>query len=74
MIDEPAITQRHRLLAGHLSPRELRLWAAAEASAYGHGGIAAMSRATGIAATTIRRAQREFRARQPATDARRASG
>jgi len=37
MINERQIAQRHRLLAPHLSDRELRLWGAAEATAHGPG-------------------------------------
>jgi len=64
-IDEPSIAQRYQLLAPHLSERELRLWAAAEAAAYPKGGIAAVSRATGIKPATIRRTQRQLDAAEP---------
>lgn len=39
----------------------MRLWAAAEADACGHGGVAAVSRATGIARSTISRGRAELR-------------
>ena len=58
--DEVAIGDRFRLLAGELEERALRLWAAAEATALGRGGTAAVVRATGIAASTIRRGRAEL--------------
>jgi len=50
MIDEEAIGERYRALAGELDERRRRLWAAAEARSHGHGGLAAVVRATGMAA------------------------
>src|SRR3989304_3418075 len=41
MIDEEAIGERYRALAGELDERRRRLWAAAEARSHGHGGGAA---------------------------------
>jgi hypothetical protein len=61
MIDERQITQRYRLLAPHLSDREMRLWAAAEATAHGPGAIAAIARVTGLSPSMIKRAQQELR-------------
>jgi transposase len=58
--DEAAIGDRFRLLAGELDERSLRLWAAAESVALGWGGTAAVARATGIAASTIRRGRVEL--------------
>ena len=55
-----AIGDRFRLLAGGLDERALRLWAAAEATALGRGGTAAVARATGIAPSTIRRGRVEL--------------
>jgi transposase len=60
VVDETAFTEKFQMLAGRLDERGLRLWAAAEASAYGWGGTAAVARATGIAASTIRRGQLEL--------------
>ncbi len=54
MIDEDAVGERYRALAGELDERRRRLWAAAEARSHGRGGIAAVARATGIAENTIR--------------------
>ena len=55
MIDEVAIGEKFRALAGELNERQRRLWAASEARAAGRGGIAATARATGISVPTIRK-------------------
>ena len=55
MIEEHAIGERYRALAGEFDERRRRLWAAAEARACGRGGIAAVARATGISVGTIKR-------------------
>ena len=55
MVDEAAIGERFRALAGELNERQRRLWAASEARAAGRGGIAATARATGISVETIRK-------------------
>lgn len=55
MVDEVAIGERFRALAGELNERQRRLWAASEARAAGRGGIAATARATGISVPTIRK-------------------
>ena len=55
MADEIAIGERFRALAGELNERQRRLFAAAEARSAGRGGIAATSRATGMAVDTIRK-------------------
>jgi len=60
VIDEQAIGERYRDLAGELDERRRRLWAAAEARSHGRGGIAAVARATGIAENTIRAGLREL--------------
>jgi transposase len=60
VIDEVAIGERYRALAGELDERRRRLWAAAEARSHGRGGIAAVARATGIAENTVRAGLREL--------------
>ena len=55
MVDEVAIGEKFRALAGELNERQRRLWAASEARAVGRGGIAATARATGISVPTIRK-------------------
>ena len=47
-------------LANELSERTRRRWVAVEAVSLGHGGIAAVSAATGVAPSTIRRGIREL--------------
>ena len=55
MIDPSAIRDRFTALSPHLDERGRRSFAAVEAQSAGYGGIAAVSRATGIAASTIGR-------------------
>src|SRR5450432_4651892 len=55
MIDLEPIRERFSRLSPHLDERGRRMLAAAEAKAAGHGGVAAVSRATGIARSTIGR-------------------
>src|SRR3954464_7680504 len=62
MVDAASIGERFRLLSPHLDERGRRLFAAAEAKAVGRGGIAAVSRATGMAASTISRGLKELAA------------
>jgi hypothetical protein len=77
MINLAPIRDRFVLLSPHLDERERRLLAATEARSVGHGGIAAVARATGIAVSTIGRGLRELRgATDPAaaTRVRRSGG
>ena len=60
MIDEHLIGERFRALAPELSERGRRMWAASEARVLGRGGIAAVSRASGISPNTIRKGMREI--------------
>jgi len=62
VVDEVAIGEKFRVLAGELNERQRRLWAASEARAAGRGGIAATARATGISVETIRKGIGELRA------------
>jgi len=55
MIDQDAIRARYNALGPFLNERDRRLFAASEARAVGRGGIAAVSRTTGIARSTIGR-------------------
>jgi transposase len=65
VIDESAIRSRFEALAPLLDERALRRFAAAEAQAAGRGGIAAVSRITGVARSTIGRGVNELRAGEP---------
>ena len=62
MIDERAIGDRYRAVAGELNERQRRVWAGAEAVSHGRGGQAAVIRATGLSHETVRRGMREVRA------------
>jgi len=62
VIDEQAIGERFRALAGELNERQRRWWAGAEALSHGRGGQAAVIRATGLAPGTVATGMREVRA------------
>jgi hypothetical protein len=55
MIDEPAINLRFETMSDMLDEREKRLFVAVEALSCGRGGVSAVSRATGVARSTINR-------------------
>lgn len=55
-----SIKNRYEKLAPNLNEKSRRYWAAAEAIELGHGGIAAVSRATKLTAKTIRRGIKEL--------------
>ena len=55
-----SIRIKYASLKAELDERGRRLWAATEAKALGYGGITAISRATGMAVSTIRIGQREI--------------
>ena len=74
MIDVDAIRQRFSAVAPFLDERGRRVVAAAEASAAGYGGIAAVSVATGIAVSTIGRGLRELSEPRGLDRVRRAGG
>jgi transposase len=62
VIDERAIGDRYRAVAGELNERQRRVWAGAEALSHGRGGQAAVVRATGMSPTTVAKGMREVRA------------
>src|SRR5581483_8455988 len=67
MQDAIAIQQieaKYQALSLVLDERLRRQWAAAEATAYGWGGIQAVVQATGLSPTTIRKGQRELAERK----------
>lgn len=57
-----AIRVKYDTLKVELDERGRRMWAAAEAKSLGHGGVAAVSKASVIAESTIRIGQREMKA------------
>src|SRR5215210_1180925 len=74
MIDIEAIRARFSKLSAHLDERGRRLLAASEARAAGYGGIATVSRATGLAASTIGRGLKDLVDRLPPPERIRKSG
>ena len=54
------LRSKYRALAPVFTERSRRVWAATEARAIGHGGIAVVERATGISRSTIQRGSREI--------------
>jgi len=65
MIDSAPIRERFADLSSQLDERRRRLFAASEASAAGYGGIAAVTRATGIAPSTIGRGLKDLNDEAP---------
>ena len=55
-----AIQKKYHALRAELDERTRRLWAASEAMVLGHGGVAAVAKATGLAESTIRCGRREL--------------
>ena len=60
MLTEDELQERWRVMSPMLDERGRRLWAAVEADARGWGGVAALSRVTGLAFNTIKAGQREL--------------
>jgi hypothetical protein len=73
-VDADRLAAVFERLGPHLDERQRRLWAGAEAAAVGHGGIAAVARATGMRERTIARGLREVRAGAAPTGRVRAPG
>jgi hypothetical protein len=59
------IEEKSRTLSSRLDEATLRLWAAVEARALGHGGVSAVARASGLSRTTIYAGLRELEAPTP---------
>ena len=64
-MDIETLRAKYAVLAPVLSARTRRLWAAAEAEAIGHGGIALVARATGMSRTRIARGIQQLRSDEP---------
>ena len=60
MVDSASIRERYELLSPQLDERRRRLFAATEARAAGRGGLALVSRITGVARSTIGRGLKEL--------------
>ena len=65
---EDALGAKWELLAAHLNERQRRIWAGVEARSFGWGGIAAVSRATGMSRSTVQDAVGELDAGVEVTD------
>jgi len=61
-MDTTTLHAKFAALAPVLTERSRRLWAATEARALGHGGIALVERATGVSRSTIHRGLQELEA------------
>jgi Rhodopirellula transposase DDE domain len=61
-VPEHALRKKYRVMRRELDERGRRMWAASEAQLLGFGGVAAVSRATGLAESTIRLGRRELMA------------
>jgi len=59
-VDVETLHRKYTALEPELTERSRRLWAATEARALGHGGIALVERATGVSRSTISRGLREL--------------
>lgn len=57
---EQVIKTKYEALKPELDERARRLWAATEARSLGHGGVATVARATGLAASTVRLGKKEL--------------
>ena len=69
---ERVVQEKFAWLSSAMNEVTTRLWAAAEARAFGRGGVAAVSRATGLSVNTIRRGMRDLE--DPAKEVRLATG
>ena len=74
MNNEDAIRNRYLAVRDHLDERGRRLFVAAEARTAGFGGIIAVSRATGVARSTIWRGLKDLQDPNPLPDAVRRKG
>ena len=64
-MDVETLQTKYEALAPALAERSRRLWAATEALALGHGGVALVARATGMARSTISRGIQELQTGEP---------
>ena len=60
MVDEDAIRQRWEAVGSELDERGRRLFAAIEVRTAGRGGLAVVSRITGLARSTINRGKKDL--------------
>jgi transposase len=65
VLTEDEIASRWALIRPHLDERQRRVWLGIEAAAWGNGGVAAVVRATGTAARTVRTGRDELASGAP---------
>ena len=59
----------------HLNEKTLRIWAATEAKMFGHGGVSALSKVTGLSRATIHRGFKDLKSKKiPIENIRRSGG
>src|SRR5579871_4968106 len=68
MTTEEDVTKRFKILRNFMDERVMRIWAGAEATTLGRGGLSLVSRATGLSRTTVRSGKREARGKKPPRD------
>jgi transposase len=71
-ITEADLEEKYTALKPHLNERSLRLCAAADAQQFGHGGISAVAKASGLSRNTIYAGIRELKEEASTTKIRRA--
>ncbi len=72
---DAGLRAKHALLSRYLNERQRRLVAAADAQLLGHGGIATLSRITGLSRTTLHKGLQELEGSEvPAERVRREGG
>jgi len=59
------IGEKYRRVQSELDERGRRIWAATEALALGHGGVVALSKATGLGRNAIQRGCNELKSTKP---------
>ena len=58
---EEMISRKFHTLQVELNERQRRLWAASEAMCFGHGGVSAIGRATGLSRPTVLQGIKELK-------------
>lgn len=67
MINTDAIKffkKKFSLVRDHLNERTLRIWSATEAKMFGHGGVTALSKVTGLSRATIHRGLKDLKSKK----------
>ena len=67
MINTDAIKffkKKFSFVRDHLNERTLRIWSATEAKMFGHGGVTALSKVTGLSRATIHRGLKDLKSKK----------